>query len=257
MFKLIAQMIGRNEEARYVRDVLTHLSPLVDSIVYTDDASNDKTPDIFREFGAHVYTNESARFNVHEGQLRQAAWDNLGRHAQIGDWILAIDCDEKLFTTCPDKSLGGILETKKYHAIAITFYHMWNDRQYRTDKAWAPSPQARIFRYIDGCPFTDRALACGSGPEYVQYCEMTGNMLPDTGLVMQHFGYLREPDRQAKYDRYMEIDGGRYHELSHLQSIVDPQPVLSDWESVGVSTLRLGCQESPRPSYPCPPRARR
>jgi glycosyltransferase involved in cell wall biosynthesis len=69
MDMFIAQMIGRNEEHRYVREVLEHLVPLVDEIVYTDDASQDATPDIFKEFGAHVYRNAAPLFDVMMSRL--------------------------------------------------------------------------------------------------------------------------------------------------------------------------------------------
>ncbi len=230
MYKFIAQMIGRNEAQRYVREVLEHLTPLVDMIVYTDDASQDATPDIFREFGAHVYRNLESLFGVHEGQLRQSAWGNLSQHAQVGDWILAIDCDEKLFATDPSRSLYDMLQNKQYHALAVMFVHMWNERQYRTDKAWAPEPQSRIYRFANGSPFSDNKMACGSAPEYVRLMELTGKVWSDTGLVMQHLGYMRESDRREKHDRYMEIDGGRFHSLPHLQSILDPHPTLASWE---------------------------
>ena len=232
MYKLIAQMIGRNEEHRFIRDVLQHLIPQVDMIVYTDDASQDNTPEVFREAGAHVYCNKDPLFNIHEGQLRQCAWHNLSKHADVGDWILAIDCDEKLYSTDPSQSIPVLLERTRFHAIAVMFYHMWNPDQYRADKGWAPAPQARIFRFVDGCPFSDNALGCGSGPAYVRYCELTEKMQQNTGLVMQHFGYIHEQDRRAKYDRYMELDQGRYHELSHIKSILDPDPELFDWKTV-------------------------
>lgn len=238
MYKLIAQMIGRNEAHRYVRNVLEHLAPVVDKIVYTDDASEDATPDIFREFGAHVYQNSASLFGVHEGRLRQSAWDNLTRHAQVGDWILAIDCDEKLYATNAAKSLFDLLQTTQHFGLEVTFVHMWNEHQYRVDKAWAPTAQTRIFRYAEGSPFSDNKMACGSAPEYVRLMEMTGKVMPDTGLVMQHLGYMREQDRRDKHDRYMDIDGGRFHSLPHLQSILDDNPRLIDWEFSHLSAGR-------------------
>jgi glycosyltransferase involved in cell wall biosynthesis len=229
MAKFIAQMIGRNEAHRYLWSVLEHLVPQVDEIVFTDDASQDATPEIAREFGAHVYRHESPLFTVHEGRLRQAAWENLAHHARLGDWILAIDCDERLFATDPAKPLSSLLQTTQYHALEVTFFHMWNERQYRIDKGWAPSPQTRIFRYADQAPFADNALACGCGPEYVRLMELTGKVMCDTGLLMQHLGYVREEDRVAKHRLYMEIDGGRFHVHSHLESIVDAHPALLTW----------------------------
>jgi hypothetical protein len=52
----------------------------------------------------------------------------------------------------------------------------------------------------------------------------------NTGLVMQHLGYVRDEDKKAKYDRYMKIDGGDFHAMNHIQSIMDPDPTLVEWK---------------------------
>ena len=228
--KLIAQMVGHNEADRHLREVLTHLVPLVDDIVYTDDASTDDTPDIFEEFGAHVYRNDTQLFTVDEGALRRGAWKNLENHIELGDWVLAIDCDEKLWATTPGKSLRELLKVQHYDVLAIKFYHMWNETHYRVDKAWRPVESSRLFRYFYGGQFQDRKLACGSEPTYVRTLIQRGRFLQNTGLIMQHLGYVRDEDKRAKYDRYMAIDGGDFHAKAHLESILDPNPELVEWK---------------------------
>jgi hypothetical protein len=51
---------------------------------------------------------------------------------------------------------------------------------------------------------------------------------------MQHLGYLKNEDKQAKYKRYLQLDGGKYHNLNHINSILDSSPVLMQWDNVGV-----------------------
>ena len=46
---------------------------------------------------------------------------------------------------------------------------------------------------------------------------------------MQHLGYVRDEDKQAKYERYMRLDGGDFHARAHLESIIDPDPELLPW----------------------------
>jgi hypothetical protein len=46
---------------------------------------------------------------------------------------------------------------------------------------------------------------------------------------MQHLGYVDDADKQAKYVRYMTLDGGDFHSKAHIESIIDPNPVLVDW----------------------------
>ena len=100
MAKIIAQMIAHNEGDRFLPDVLNHLSKIVDVIVFTDDCSNDNTLEIARSIpncNAFESQWDESHFPVNEGELRMAAWQNLEQFAEWGDWILAIDADEKLF----------------------------------------------------------------------------------------------------------------------------------------------------------------
>lgn len=227
--KLIAQMVGRNEADRFLPDVLEHLKQIADVIVFTDDASTDSTPDIAEEYGAIVYRNDEPMFAVHEGKLRKGAWDNLQQHAEVGDWILCIDCDEKLYATKPGMDIEVLMRQDQFDVLNINFVHMWNETQFRVDKLWKPHPSQRMFRYFLGGTFADRALACGSEPLYVRTLMRRGRFMPNTGLVMQHLGYIRDEDKKAKYDRYMKLDGGEFHNGAHIESIMDEHPILQDW----------------------------
>lgn len=232
MGKIIAQMVGHNEADRFLPEVLSYLKDKVDVIVFTDDASTDSTPDIAEDFGAFVYRNDEQMFTVNEGKLRGNAWNNLSNHAEYGDWVLCIDCDEKLYTVnngSAQAALRKLVNQDAYDVINVQFVHMWNRNQYRADKLWAPHPSQRLFKYFIGGSFPDRALACGSEPSYVRTLVNRGRYMRDSGLVMQHLGYVRDNDKIAKYERYMKLDGGEFHNGSHIQSIIDDNPVLLDW----------------------------
>jgi hypothetical protein len=223
---LIAQMVVKDEEDRYLREVLEHLSSFVNKIVITDDVSNDNTVAVCREYTDYVYELDEPLFCVNEGQLRQKAWDNLDNHAKDGDWILCIDADEKVWETT--NTLEAILKQDYYHVIALAFTNMWNPTQYRTDKFWGPTNCTKLFRWQPNGKIQDKQLACGSEPTYIHKW-MPKRFFANSGLIIQHLGYMRDEDKQAKYDRYMEIDGGKYHSGSHLKSILDPKPILKDW----------------------------
>ncbi len=227
MTKLIAQMVVRNEADRFLDEVLEHTRGFVDEIIVTDDASTDNTPEIAKRYTDYVYRNDETLFVEDEGRLRQTAWDNLSNHASEGDVILCLDADEKLFFT--DLGLEDLFRTK-FNVFGITFYHMWNESHFRVDKAWAPVVSSRMFRFYEGGFFRDRRLACGSEPIYIQDFIRSGSFLQNTGMMMQHLGYLRDEDKQAKYERYMSLDKGEFHSLQHLQSILDPHPVLASWD---------------------------
>lgn len=227
--KLVANMVGHNEADRYLDEVLNHLKKIVDVIVFTDDCSTDDTPEIAQKHGAQVYHMEEPTFTKNEGLLRSTAWSNLTQHVEPGDWILAIDCDEKLWAGDPKFNIYDLFNQNDFDVINVKFFHMWNETQYRVDKLWRPNNSTRLFKFFYGGQFHDRRLACGSEPTYVQTLLRRGRYMSESGLAMQHLGYMRDEDKQAKYDRYMTLDGGDFHQRAHIESIVDENPTLVDW----------------------------
>jgi glycosyltransferase involved in cell wall biosynthesis len=233
--KIIAQMVGRNEANKYLPAVLERLKSQVDEIVFTDDCSDDDTVEVASEY-ANVYKTPKPMFTTHEGRLRRYAWLNLENHATEGDWIIAIDCDEMLYDSSDitKTDVRQILNSSEKDVVNVRFYHMWNDTQYRVDKLWAPNNSSRIFRFMSGATFRDRALACGSEPTYVTDLINQRNYFVNSNLIMQHLGYIKDEDKQSKYERYSTIDGGEFHALNHINSIVDPNPVLINWGNFGI-----------------------
>ena len=233
--RIIAQMVGRNESNRFLEDVLKRLSTQVDEIVFTDDCSDDNTMEIASKY-AHTYKTPMQMFNKHEGRLRKYAWLNLENHAKEGDWVIAIDCDEMLYNinNLGDQDIRSVLQASDKDVVNVRFYHMWNQLQYRVDKLWAPNNSTRIFRYMNNGTFQDKALACGSEPTYVLQWINQNNYFVHSGLIMQHLGYIHDSDKESKYERYSQLDGGKFHNLNHINSIIDPNPVLIDWGNFGI-----------------------
>lgn len=224
---IIAQMVGKNEANRFLEPVLQRLSTQVDKIIFTDDCSEDDTAEIAAKY-AEVFSTEKTLFTENEGNLRSKAWKNLEKFAKEGDWIVAIDCDEMLFHS-QGRSIRDTLGQSPYDVVNVRFYHMWNETHYRVDKLWAPNNSSRIFRYRDNGSFFDKKLACGSEPTYVVSWIRQKNYWVHSNLVMQHLGYVRDEDKRIKYDRYMSLDKGEFHNIKHLESILDKNPVLLNW----------------------------
>jgi glycosyltransferase involved in cell wall biosynthesis len=229
---IIAQMVGRNESKRFLEKVLKRLSTQVDKIVFTDDCSDDNTPEIAAKY-CEVFQNKEPMFVQHEGKLRATAWGNLEKFANLGDWILAIDCDEMLYHV-QDRDLSSVLKSSPNDVVSIKFYHMWNQNQYRVDKLWAPTASSRLFRFKENGGFLNRKLACGSEPSYVSDWVKQRNFWQGSGLVMQHLGYQKDSDKKAKFERYSTLDKGEFHNINHINSIMDKNPVLIDWGNFGI-----------------------
>ena len=224
---IIAQMVGKNESNRFLEPVLQRLSTQVDKIIFTDDCSDDDTAQIASKY-AEVFKTDKTLFTENEGNLRSSAWRNLEKFAKEGDWIVAIDCDEMLYQDT-DLDLKYVLDQSPYDVVNVRFYHMWNETQYRVDKLWAPNNSSRIFRYRDNGTFFDKKLACGSEPTYVVQWVRQRNYFLHSGLMMQHLGYARDEDKVSKYNRYISIDKGEFHNLQHIESIMDTNFVLVNW----------------------------
>lgn len=221
--RLIAQMVVRNEEGRYLREVLDHTSQFVDKIVVTDDFSDDNTAQICADHGAEVQQTERNMFVENEGALRSKAWEFLENFAEPGDWILALDADELFYPV----KLREWMQTR-YSVLGITFYHMWTETHYRVDGAWGPTISSRMFKFIPGGKFKDRTLACGSEPTYVSDFVRRRDFAPHTRFKMKHLGYLLDKDKEVKYERYSLLDGGRFHSKRHIDSIIT-EPQLAPW----------------------------
>ncbi|MFZ4104941.1 glycosyltransferase [Flavobacterium sp.] len=232
---IYAQMVGRNEEGRFLEEVLDRISQQVDGIIFTDDCSTDQTVKIAQKY-CHVYSTPEQLFNKHEGQLRALAWAHMSEHANTGDWILAIDCDEMLYNKndLSNIDISSVLSKSPYDVVNVRFYHMWNPTQWRSDKLWAPNNSSRIFRFKENGGFANRRLACGSEPTYVGEWIQQRNYWLESGLIMKHLGYIKDEDKILKHERYSTIDRGEFHALNHINSIIDPNPVLIDWESLGI-----------------------
>lgn len=225
---LIANLVCRNEADRYLKQVLDDLLLYVDDIVVTDDCSTDNTVEIVKDYTNHVYSTDEPLFCVNEGQLRQEAWRNLDNHAVYGDWILCIDADEIVYST--KQPIAELIQTTKYDVLALEFINMWNPTHYRVDKAWKPMLCTKLFRYMKNGRIRDRVLACGSEPTYVEKSIQMNRWMKDSGLKIQHLGYMRDEDKKTKYDRYMKIDGGKFHSGAHLKSIMDKKVELVEWD---------------------------
>jgi len=232
---IIAQMVGRNESNRFLETVLRRLKDQVDLIVFTDDCSDDNTVEIANKY-AKVYVNKSPLFSVHEAQLRSTAWSNLSNHANEGDWIIAIDCDEMLYKAedIHEINIRKVLDNSPFDVVNVRFYHMWSPTHYRVDKLWAPNNSSRIFRFKENGVFLDKRLACGSEPTYVIDDMRRRNYWIHSGLIMQHLGYMLDSDKSSKYNRYMNLDKGQFHNIHHIESIIDQNPTLIKWGNFGI-----------------------
>lgn len=228
--KLTAIMQVRNESGRYLEASLADLSGFVDEIVIVDDASEDDTPDICRSFPKVVRLLQLPKpLFGQEALLRQLLWQTaIGTEP---DWILSIDADE-MFERRAKSRIRALIEQDRYDWIAFRMYDFWGSlAYYREDELWQLHKRhtMMLVRYMPQYTYFYPAW-----DHHVPRLPLTYSALPgfQSELRVKHYGWAGgEAERKAKFDRYMAIDPeGKWGNLAHYASILDPRPNLVRWQ---------------------------
>jgi hypothetical protein len=222
-----AMIVGPGESHRYLDRTLRLAGHWADRIfVYLDGADRD-TLNAVEEGGATSWrAGGGPRFTTNESYVRHALLHMLDDDLDAGDLVVVLDADEELTARdgTPRRALRHVAGDDRYVAWPVLFRHLWepDGRAYRVDGGWRPDYKPRIYRHAPGLAIAERQLACSAIPDFPQQAIAPWD---ESSFVIRHWGYARPHDRQAKYDRYMAIDGGRFHSRAHLESILTT-PVL-------------------------------
>lgn len=234
MKTLYGLMVTRNEQDRWLEEMLIHSKSVVDHMFVFDDNSSDETALICAHHGATTVVRAQGEpsFMENEGLFRQCAWNHFRERCapQEGDWVFALDADEfpvPALTGHPRVAVQcAIDKALQDQAVAcqVDFKEIWNLRplQYRVDGFWDTIKHPRLFAYVDADEWNSKRLGGGSWPEYVAQ----GRVVPVHDLVVLHYGYATDADKAAKYDRYSAMAGS--HSNKHINSILSA-PTLVEW----------------------------
>jgi glycosyltransferase involved in cell wall biosynthesis len=228
---LITGMLTKNEAGRYLREVLDEIISYSDGLVILDNASTDNTVTICSTYPKLLRIEiDETDFKINELHLRKKLVDLC--IAEEPDWILILDADEvmedRFKSELPEMLERGVRENIKWYSFA--HYHFWASRKYyRVDKLWKPHNKAIcMFRCEKGLEYfwPNKKFACGRVPISVR------NYLGrETSIRIKHYGYARPEDIKKKYLWYQAQDPeGKYHQKSHLESILDKEVVLEKWK---------------------------
>jgi glycosyltransferase involved in cell wall biosynthesis len=133
MPKISACIISFNEEKK-IEDCLQSLQPVVDEIIVVDSLSTDKTLEIVAKYTDKIY---KQKFLGHVEQK------NLAVNKASHDWVLSLDCDERLSAQLQD-SIANIKDSLASHDAykmpRKTFYvYRW------LNYCWYPDKKVRLF----------------------------------------------------------------------------------------------------------------
>lgn len=227
--RIIAHMVvGPGEAGRYLDKVLDRAARWVDDVHIVLDPMVTAAEIRIADKYADDCVILQDPWTDHEGRFRQGAWSVMEglMMPELGDVILLLDADEVIFDPEPVRQIAINNPGKR---LGFTFHEMWSPSEYRTDGHWKPYVGNILIPWRPGGQFRDRRIACGREPTYATGIPAVGT--PVASLL--HYGYAREEDRNLKYERYMELDGGRFHSLDHLRSIIT-RPQLAEWTKGGL-----------------------
>lgn len=225
--KLVASMIVRNEIGRYLEPCIWHLLDFVDEVRVLDDHSTDGTYELLRAIGPGVTVRRSAGDGVMFGQEGK-------RRQELFDWtleadpthILAIDSDE--FVT-DGQGLRQNCGNSGVEVWTLEMAEVWKAFPaclcIRVDGGWRPHNAPILYQVPKTRPLSyewkigDQGLASGREPALVRrLCQLSRSHPSASGIL--HFGWANEDARAERHRRYVEADGGRFHQSAHLDSIM-------------------------------------
>lgn len=218
-------MVGTGEGDRYLAECLRSLGQFVEAIAVVDESTDGATAAVLgKTTGLYSHERvEPGMFFRHEGRARQLLLEVTLE--QKPTHILAIDCDELV---SDGQALRALCEADEGNgAWALSMDEVWkaDDRALwtRQDGGWRSHHVPILYRAptrsVGNWRIQDRQLACGREPIAVRSLAARA---VQTGVSVFHFGWARESERQTRYQRYAEADGGRFHASAHLNSILFP-----------------------------------
>lgn len=201
MAKISVCIISYNEESK-IEDCLKSLKGVVDEIIVVDSLSSDKTKEIVKKYTDKVYDQKFL------GHIEQK---NLAVEKASNDWILSLDCDERL----TDELKASILKIKDsleaadaYRMARKTFYvYRW------LNYCWYPDFKVRLF---------NRNTAKWGGTNPHDRVELNGNNVITLKGDIQHYSFNSISEHIQTIDSFTEIGAQEIIKKGKAVSIISP-----------------------------------
>ena len=127
-------IIAKNEE-KQIRECLDS-ARWADEIVVLDDCSADTTKEIAREYGCNVF---ERKMDI-EGRQRNYAYSKAA-----GEWVLSLDCDERITPALAEEIRSRLETNKEYNAFSIPV-KAFMGRHWIQYAGYYPARKLRLFK---------------------------------------------------------------------------------------------------------------
>jgi glycosyltransferase involved in cell wall biosynthesis len=189
MPEISACIISFNEESK-IEDCLKSLLPVADEIILVDSGSTDRTIDIARKYTDRISSHPFAGY----GKLKNFA-TGMASH----DWILSLDCDERLSPELQQSILAikdRLNSNNAYSMARRTFYiYRW------LNHCWYPDTKTRLFNRTTA-QWADSDIHESVTSTDVKVAKLEGDIL--------HYSFDSFSDHLRTIDKFTEISA---HEL--------------------------------------------
>jgi len=201
MPKISACIISFNEEKK-IEDCLKSLQPVVDEIIVVDSLSTDRTAEIAKRYTDKIFTNPFTGYGKQK---------NLALEQASHDWILSLDCDERLSPELQQSILSlkdKMDKTCAYRMARKTFYiYRW------LEHCWYPDMKTRLFNKTTA-QWADNDIHESIDTSGVNVRNINGDIL--------HYSFDSFSDHLKTIDRFTEISATELIRKGRKVSVLSP-----------------------------------
>ena len=184
MAKISACIISFNEEKK-IEDCLKSLVDIADEIIVVDSNSSDRTVEIAKKYTDKVITQDFL------GYIEQK---NFAIQHASHDWILSLDCDERLSPELQQSMLAikeNIAQADAYKMPRKTFYvYRW------LNHCWYPDIKTRLF---------NKHTAHWGGTNPHDHIISNGDNIKQLDGDLYHYSFDSISDHLQTIDKFTEI----------------------------------------------------
>ena len=218
MTKISACIISFNEEKK-IEDCLKSLVDIVDEIIIVDSCSTDNTIEIARKFTDKIINQDFLGFIEQKNCAVQQA---------SHDWILSLDCDERLSPELREAitlAKNNLEEFDAYQMPRKTFYiYRW------LNHCWYPDLKIRLFN-------KNTAYWGGTNPH--DHIVTTGKNIKRLHGDIYHYSFDSLSDHLKTIDKFTEIGADELIRKNKSFNVVSPF-THATWTFIKLYLLKRG-----------------